>query len=342
LLELLEERTLLSPFTVMDNSDVPTDTESLRWGVNHEPSGTIINFASNVTSPITLINGPLDITTNLDIEGPGAGNLTISGNHKSTVFNVAKGVTATIAGLTVAYGSTRASGGPILNAGTLKVTNDVFNSNSASGVGGAICNSTSANLSVTGCSFTGNTSKAAGGGIYLASGMVTISGSTFESNAGPLGGGIFNEGGMLSLTDSTIANSTSSFGPGGGIYNVKSGGATLTNCTVTLNSAAGNGGGIENSATLSLVNCTVANNSAASNGGGIDNNGSATVGNTIVAGNHLTGEGGSGPDFSGAVTTDSGNNLIGNNSGSTGFNQPPDLLNVDPLLSSLGNYGGST
>ena len=66
----LEERRLLSTFIVTDNSDVPTDTGSLRYGVNNEPSGTTIQFASNVTGTITLTNGSLNITKNFDIQGP--------------------------------------------------------------------------------------------------------------------------------------------------------------------------------------------------------------------------------------------------------------------------------
>ena len=72
-LESLEQRALLSTtWMVTDNSDSPTDVGSLRYAVNNEPSGTTISFASSVTSPIALSNGALNITTNLDIEGPGA------------------------------------------------------------------------------------------------------------------------------------------------------------------------------------------------------------------------------------------------------------------------------
>ena len=42
------------------------------------------------------------------------------------------------------------------------------------------------------------------------------------------------------------------------------------------------------------------------------------------------------------MTTDSGNNLIGDSSGSAGFSESSDLLDVDPLLSPLGIYGGTT
>ena len=90
-LEPLEERTLLSVWTVTDNSDNPTDTGSLRYAINNAPSGTTIEFAKSVKS-ITLINGELEITTSLDIAGPGSTKLTISGGDPSRVFDVLSGV----------------------------------------------------------------------------------------------------------------------------------------------------------------------------------------------------------------------------------------------------------
>ena len=90
---------------------------------------------------------------------------------------------------------------------------------------------------------------------------------------------------------------------------------------------------------MSLINSTVAYNSAF-NGGGIENGGPATIANTLIGDNTLTG--GTGTDFDGNVSTDSGNNLIGVSSGSTGFVQVTDILDVNPLLSALGNYGGPT
>ena len=76
----LEDRRLLSTFTVMDNSDDATDPQSLRYGILNEPAGTVINFAASVTGKILLYpEGPISITKNVDIEGPGAGVLTIDG-----------------------------------------------------------------------------------------------------------------------------------------------------------------------------------------------------------------------------------------------------------------------
>jgi len=67
-----------------------------------------------------------------------------------------------------------------------------------------------------------------------------------------------------------------------------------------------------------------------------------TLANTIIAGNSVSGPEAAGPDFQGSVTTDLGHNLIGDTSGSSGFSPSTDLLNVNPLLNALGNFGGPT
>ena len=55
---------------------------------------------------ITLTSGELTISKSLDIEGPGANNLTISGNNASRVFEIGNGATVTLANLTIANGKT--------------------------------------------------------------------------------------------------------------------------------------------------------------------------------------------------------------------------------------------
>ena len=65
-------------------------------------------------------------------------------------------------------------------------------------------------------------------------------------------------------------------GSGGGLYN--GGTTTLTNCTVSGNSATsygGYGGGLYNGGTLTMTNCTVSGNSA-SYGGGVSSGTLAT------------------------------------------------------------------
>ena len=73
---------------------------SLRDTIASATSGATIEFAKNVHK-ITLTTSELEITQNLDIEGPGTNKLTISGNDSSRVFDISPDTTVTIAGLTI-------------------------------------------------------------------------------------------------------------------------------------------------------------------------------------------------------------------------------------------------
>ncbi len=190
-----------------------------------------------------------------------------------------------------------------------------------------------------------------------------ISGLTITDGSSSGDGGAINNDGTLNLTDCTVSNSTSA-NDGGGIENGFESTMTILSCTVSGNSSA-DGGGIDNEGTMTIVNSTIANNTAEYNGGGIqagisgtltlinstvadnysaesgggmDVPGSCTIGNTIIADNTATAY----PDLDGYVTTDSGNNLIGDTSGASNLSGSGDLTNVDPVLGALGNYGGPT
>ncbi len=95
ILLVLEDRRLLSTFTVTNTAD--SGTGSLRWAVgqaNSAGGADTIDFDStvfNTPRTITLTSGPLvlDITSGTEtISGPGAGLLSISGNHTSRVFYI--------------------------------------------------------------------------------------------------------------------------------------------------------------------------------------------------------------------------------------------------------------
>jgi hypothetical protein len=129
----------------------------------------------------------------------------------------------------------------------------------------------------------------------------------------------------------------------GGLANY-GGTTTLTNCTVSGNSAGSNGGGLlDSGGTTTLTNCTVSGNSARYSGGLANIGGTTTLANTIVAANS-TGSS-SGPDAHGAFTSQ-GNNLIGETDGSSGWvssDRTGTLAQpLNPLLAPLGNYGGPT
>jgi hypothetical protein len=98
----------------------------------------------------------------------------------------------------------------------------------------------------------------------------------------------------LTITNGNYTNENSFFG-GGGILNY--GTLTLTNCTLSGNSAdhvGGQGGGIENDGTMTLNQCTLSGNSAGYDGGGIDNDygGTATLNQCTLSGNSARFSGG--------------------------------------------------
>ncbi|MGI8425866.1 MAG: choice-of-anchor Q domain-containing protein [Actinomycetota bacterium] len=110
------------------------------------------------------------------------------------------------------------------------------------------------------------------------------------------GGGIFNEnrpGGSLTLTNVTVTSNSATFG--GGIMNFGGATTTLLNTTVDSNSADF-GGGIytRDSGPLRLINSTVSGNSASCGGGGIDTFffATASLTNSTVSDNSAACEGG--------------------------------------------------
>ncbi|HXH19506.1 MAG TPA: choice-of-anchor Q domain-containing protein [Chitinophagales bacterium] len=172
-------------------------------------------------------------------------------------------------------------------------------------------------------------------------GNLTVNSLTIRNGSGN-GSGILNNGGTVTVINSTIRNNSNS-GVGGGIYN--DGTATIINSTISNNSATDGGGGIANNGTATIINSTISNNSTGLTfgGGGILNFVSGTVNarNTIIANNSATNTN-TGPDFKGTLTSQ-GYNLIGNTSGTniTGTTTG-NILNQDPKLAPLGDYGGLT
>ena len=96
--------------------------------------------------------------------------------------------------------------------------------------------------------------------------------------------------------------------------------------------------------TATLTNCTISGNSASIAGGGLLTTAlrTLTLVNTIVAGNTATIQ--PGPNVAGTFTSQ-GNNLIGKTDGSSGWvssERPAPRQPLQRLLAPLGNYGGPT
>jgi hypothetical protein len=303
----------------------------LRQAVIDACPNSIITFdMTTVVSPIVLTTGEISINKNLTIQGPGAAQLTISGNNASRIFYVSvAGVNSTISRLTLTNGN---GAGP---------TN--------TGRGGALYNN-GATMNMVELVITGNTAVNGGGFNTAGNGTTTLTNSTLSNNTAltSSGGGFQNFAGSTThIYGSTISGNTANSSVGGGAMQAN-GTVTITNSTISGNTAAssGNGGGISfNGTALTIVNSTIANNTALANGGGVYRTGvnPFTVVNTIIAGNSATT---SGPDAFGAYTS-LGYNLVGKTDGSTGFTEPTDLTGtiatpLDPLLGPLANNGGPT
>jgi hypothetical protein len=268
MLEGLEQRWVPSTVTVKTNLD--SGTGSLRAAIASAHNGDTIVFDKSLNgSTITLTSGELLINHVITIAGPGATNLTISGNNASRVFEVASTVpkNVTLSGLTVSNGVAFLGGG-ILNSGVLTVSNCTLSGNvtTTRGGGGGIHND--GTLTVSGTMLTSNSAPGggSGGGIYN-SGPLTISASTLSSNSAGTGGGIYNTGGIITINPGSTLSGNSA-NAGGGIYNQA---GTIGALTVSGSALSGNsaniGGGIYNyDGALTVSGSTLSGNSASEEG----------------------------------------------------------------------------
>jgi CSLREA domain-containing protein len=168
------------------------------------------------------------IENTLTIVGSAVTGVSAYGSSNVRIFSIAASATVTLTDLTVENGSIEASsGGGVLNAGTLTVTNCTFNSNisdkalGSGGVGGAIANEVGT-LNVSNSLFVSNYADVRGGAIANDSGVVGITNSTFVNNhdskvLSSLGGGIYDgQNQLLVISDSTFSNNNSA--AGGNLY----------------------------------------------------------------------------------------------------------------------------
>jgi hypothetical protein len=287
--------------TVTNTND--SGAGSLRQALADVVDGDTINFDSALNGQtITLTSGELLVNKSIRINGPGADNMTVDGNHASRVFHASRWVTATISGLTIANGDAGVDHG-----------------------GGGIQND-HATLLVDNCTVSGN-HAAWGGGVHNdgsnSSASLTVTNSTISGNSAGSAGGIFNDGGdggaTLTISNGTVSGNSAAF-YGGGIFNE----------------------GHFGSATVMLTNSTFSGNSAGLAGNSIGNDanpGNATlvIGNTILnagaSGEHIYNNGG--------TYTSLGYNLSNDNAGGF-LTSPGDQINTDPMLGPLQDNGGPT
>jgi hypothetical protein len=265
-LEILEERTLLSTYTVnaLTDSGVGSGlTGDLRYCITNATSGNdAITFASGLTGTINVQSALPTLNASVAIQGPGANKVTVSEEGYSYVpfFTVGSSATVQMSGLTLDNAGYYA----ILNSGSVDASNITFTRAGVnSGWGYAINNQGSATVSNS--NFADND-----GGIYN-NGTLDVSNCSFSGNFGDA---------IINNESATVSNGTIS--GCGEVAMTNGGNLTVNSCTLSGNDS----GALYNSQNGKL---TVNNSTISDNAGGISNEGSATINESTISGNKSIG-----------------------------------------------------
>jgi predicted outer membrane repeat protein len=279
---------------------------------------------------------------------------------------------STMTNVTFTGNTAGADGGGIDTDDNFDLTNATFTGNTADGDAGGIYGGPNTYAHLTNVSFDGNTSGGYGGGIYNNGGGFELSNVTFNNNDADEGGGMYSYG-TQSLTVVTFSNNSATYGgglssqndvnltdvsfisntaqEGGGFYYYgykgTYGHTDLNNVTFSNNSATTDGGGMYvrlGLSSFSLTNTTFRGNSA-NQGGGLYN-GSPTskwsgthiiIKDSILWGNTAS-TGAQVYNYSITSTINDSDIQGGCPAGSTCSY----VVNLNPLLGNLGDYGGGT
>ncbi len=286
--------------------------QALENATTFGPTANTVTFEETATTgTITLVAELPAIEQDVNIDGPGADQLTITASNQFRLFTI-NGGDITIERLTLTDGlapetdlgddsssPTSGSRGGGINISSSSSTVNLIESviqNSTANNGGAVANSGTLNIERS--TITGN-NAVNGGGVVVIDGEVNITNSTIAGNSAENGGGVFNSIATLTLTNTTVAENT------------------VTNADMT-----GRGGGLRNIG------------------------GATNLKNTLVAGNIGDIE----PDISTPSefkVNSGGNNLIGDARGANGFTngENGDIVGVATdalLIGTLGDNRGST
>lgn len=269
------------------------------------------------TGPHTIDATSVTGTISLQSELPTIANvtLTINGPLANTgKLTITRGVATAFRIFTI----TNTPGVATVTLNRLTMTNG-----SVTGDGGGI-SAISANLTLNYCTISGCSGTAEGGGLSITGNGITlnmdgctISGNTTTSRAGGVSIGVGLASGTATITNSTISGNTAGSSGTGGI-NFVFVTATVKNCTISGNNGSGaTAGGVNcgSSSNVTFTNCTITNNTCGSAGGGIRIGTLTpfTLINTLVVGNK--GNGGANADdinfSSGASTKTLTNSVVG-------------------------------
>ncbi len=271
-------------------------------GIDNSGTGTMtVDDVTMIGNSTGGSGGAIENTAILTVQNGStlsANSATIGGGAIDNVGTLT--VTASTLGAFSSFaGNSAGSGGAIENAASLTVgPNCTLSGNQAtSGDGGAIDNSATGSALVESTTLSNNTSQGNGGAIDT-EGSLTVDACIVTGNIATTGngGGVNNNSfaaATVGLRDSTLSGNSATTGNGGGVSNSNFSAITITNCSITGNSAA-SGGGLEilSSGKVIVGSSTFSTNSASS-GGAIQDSGTLSMTNSTLYGN-TTGSGGGG------------------------------------------------
>ncbi|MGB3124235.1 MAG: Ig-like domain-containing protein [Pseudomonas sp.] len=294
----------LATWTATNNLD--SGANSLRAELALAQNGDIVTFSASMT---VNLNSELLVNKNITIDGDlnndGVADVTLSGQYKTRVIEVASGSTVVLDGLVITKGlaagdgansgftAGNALGGGILNAGNLTLRNVTVTANAASGGGGG---GGVTPIYAGGSGGGGGGVGGAGGGSggnTTAQGRPTYFGTAGGSGAGGIGGSydsvhLGGRGGAVSGAGGTGGTS------GASGYSVGGNGGTAGIGGITVGGGGGGSGwnkvggiggsaagGIYNSGTLTVVGTSHITGNIAAGGGGGGGGGLASYGGSV-------------------------------------------------------------
>jgi Ca2+-binding RTX toxin-like protein len=293
-------------FTVTNLSD--SGGGSLRQAIldaNATAGADQVTFQSALSGQITLGSQLPNITDPVDVLGPGANKLTVSGNNNSRIFYLYPTVhdtPVTISGLTLTAGKPSYAG--------------------VAGVRGGAVFSKYAKLTLEKVVISNSTSSSFGGGVENANGSLTVRSSTITGNSAGAGGGIssrHDEPNVTTIENSTISGNTATYNGGG----------------IRFENPFGD-------AQQNIRSSTIAGNSVSNpgySGGGLSSIGPGTaLTNTIVADNTASMR----PDVQTNGSSLNASFSLIENPADAAITGGPNIFGQDPKLGALGDDGGPT
>jgi parallel beta-helix repeat protein len=370
-------------FTVTNLNDSGPGT--LRQAIadaNAAAGADVVTFQAGLTGTITLTTGQLYILDSLDVQGPGASVITVSGNNTSRVFymyNSSTTIDVRLAGLTITEGNDTIGAGVVDFDQNLILDAVTITGNNASSDGAGLwADGFDMTLTIQDSTISGNIAGNNGGGIYVedTGGPMLIDNSVISGNESTNNGGgiyFYDPDDDITIRDTTISGNTAG-GSGGGLalYSFDNGILTIEGSTISGNTAATGGGMYFYDADhdINITDSTISgNNATESNGGGIalyNLYANLNLNFVTIANNNAAGSGGG--MFTPTGTPHFFNSIIGDNTAATdndlGAGQSAsfdltytllenatgasindlggNILDTDPQLGTLASNGGPT